>query len=696
MKTLGRFLLILLFSVVTGLAVHAQYGINYQAVIRDTDGKALPSQNAVIRVKLTNSDGSIVYYSEDRGVTTNGFGLVTFVIGSEGADNIIGVFNDVPWKSGSVYLSVDLQLSGASSFTSFERQKLQAVPYALFAANVLNIEWQGSLAIAPASPEKNFAYYNTVDKKSYIYDGDSWEVLAQDGTIGEAGTSVNWVGTLDVAPTPTLNMAYYNSVDKVAYIWDGDSWETLAKDGATGNDGISINWVGSLNTAPEPALNKGYYNTVDKKSYIYDGDSWEIFAQDGEQGPVGPLVDGAKGQTLSHNGTSWVANGTIMVTDSSVNIVPKAGHNVEQPIFSVLNSSGQTVFAVYESGVRSYVGSDGTKGAKGGFAVGGLSTQSKGTSVEYLKVSPDSVRIYIDNTTTSIKGAKGGFAVGGISTQGKAVVSEYLRITADSTRIYINDSSKGAKGGFAVGGLSTQSKGSSGNYFKVTPDSTYFANTILSEGDMLVAGNVSSNVGIEETALTDVDGNVYKTIKIGTQVWMAENLKTTKLSDGTAIPTDSVLVYNNSTDADTLSAFGRLYAYGLIELSYSVCPTGWHVPTTLDWQTLFSFVGGIYYQTNSSVVGTKLAEVGYVEDGTGYWYNQGTFYPTNSTGFTARPGGSADYSSMWGSYGMGYNANFWSNNTTYPEVIQIDGYSGNANVTEGSSIGAYSIRCIKD
>ncbi len=145
----------------------------------------------------------------------------------------------------------------------------------------------------------------------------------------------------------------------------------------------------------------------------------------------------------------------------------------DEPIFVVRNKEGKIVFAVYQEGVRVYVDDKNVKGAKGGFAVGGLSTQGK-AEVEYLKITPDSARIYID--TSSTKGAKGGFAVGGLSTQGKSTAYDIFRVTNDSTRIYIDDRTKGAKGGFAVGGLSTQGKASGVNFFDVSTDATGIIN----------------------------------------------------------------------------------------------------------------------------------------------------------------------------------------------------------------------------
>ncbi len=187
----------------------------------------------------------------------------------------------------------------------------------------------------------------------------------------------------------------------------------------------------------------------------------------------------------------------------------------DEPIFVVKNKEGKIVFAVYQTGVRVYVEDTQIKGAKGGFAVGGLSNQAKG-DVEYLRITSDSARIFV-NEVSGAKGAKGGFAVGGLSNQAKGVISrnlmfiapdstrfyindstslngtrggfsvsglsnpndnaEYLRITPDSARIFVNEvtSTKGAKGGFAVGGLSNQAKGSiTRNLMFVAPDSTRF------------------------------------------------------------------------------------------------------------------------------------------------------------------------------------------------------------------------------
>jgi len=136
----------------------------------------------------------------------------------------------------------------------------------------------------------------------------------------------------------------------------------------------------------------------------------------------------------------------------------------------------------------------------------------------------------------------------------------------------------------------------------------------------------------------DVDGNSYKTIKIGNQIWMAENLKTTHYANGDAIPdgtgagdisgeTDPKYWFAYVDDLNNVTTYGRLYTWYTVIDSRNVCPDGWHVPTDTEWTTLTDYLGG------TSVAGGKLKETG-----TTHWTTPNTG-ATNETGFTALPGG---------------------------------------------------------
>ena len=151
---------------------------------------------------------------------------------------------------------------------------------------------------------------------------------------------------------------------------------------------------------------------------------------------------------------------------------------LDEALFEVKNKNGQTIFAVYNEGVRIYV-DDAAKGPKGGFAVGGFD-MTKATKKDYLIVNDDSVRIYLDNNPLT-KGKKSGFAVGGYDIS-KGTIQNYLDVSDDSVRVYIdNSSTKSLKGGFAVGGFDANKTGNK-NYMNITPEKTRIYTTSASEG----------------------------------------------------------------------------------------------------------------------------------------------------------------------------------------------------------------------
>ena len=144
--------------------------------------------------------------------------------------------------------------------------------------------------------------------------------------------------------------------------------------------------------------------------------------------------------------------------------------------------------------------------------------------------------------------------------------------------------------------------------------------------------------------MTDQDGNIYKTIKIGTQTWMAENLRVKTYNDSSAIlnvpgtpewisnTTGAWCAYNNTTNADTISTYGLLYNWPAVS-SGKLAPRGWHIPSNDDWTTLISSQGDIRNEQHYRIEGGKLKEID-----TTHWSAPNT-YATNITGFTALPGG---------------------------------------------------------
>lgn len=183
----------------------------------------------------------------------------------------------------------------------------------------------------------------------------------------------------------------------------------------------------------------------------------------------------------SPGASSWIDGPERVTTSNKVGIgtnnpsgmlAVQADANIpsDTALFQVKDQQGRTVFAVYNNGALLIV-DDEVKGGRGGFVVGGRTT-SKAEGVEdIMLITPDSVRIYIEDPAAA-KGGRGGFAVGG-RVPSKGVDYDYLYISPDSARVYINDDPlKGGRGGFAVSGR-TPAKGSSGDdYLHVMPDST--------------------------------------------------------------------------------------------------------------------------------------------------------------------------------------------------------------------------------
>ena len=218
--------------------------------------------------------------------------------------------------------------------------------------------------------------------------------------------------------------------------------------------------------------------------------------------------EGTPGQIAFWSGTSTLSGLTALSYDSSLEVTSPTAAGDDDPIFEVKNRDGKVVFGVYQTGVRVYVDDTQLKGTRGGFAVGGLSDQGKQDETEFLRVTPDSVRISFKNPTTGGKGARGGFAVGGLSDQGKSIPTNLLFLAPDSARVYVNPTSgKGARGGFAVGGLSDQGKTIADNFLNLTPDNYFIGHRA---GESITNGLYNTFLGYEAGLKSEMgNGNIF-------------------------------------------------------------------------------------------------------------------------------------------------------------------------------------------
>jgi uncharacterized protein (TIGR02145 family) len=195
--------------------------------------------------------------------------------------------------------------------------------------------------------------------------------------------------------------------------------------------------------------------------------------------------------------------------------------------------------------------------------------------------------------------------------------------------------------------------------------------------------------------VTDAEGNIYKTVKIGEQIWMDENLKTTKYNDGKEIPeiTDGTMwaglkagayCWYQNDQSSNKETYGAIYN-GYAVSTGNLCPAGWHVPELTDWQMLREFSGDTIYG------GGKLKEAGTI-----HWLtpNKGA---DNSSGFTALPAGIryfegtfvsvSQFTGIWSATAIG-TKDQWLISLYYGDAV--------FNIIHRTKNHGFSVRCIKD
>lgn len=194
----------------------------------------------------------------------------------------------------------------------------------------------------------------------------------------------------------------------------------------------------------------------------------------------------------------------------------------------------------------------------------------------------------------------------------------------------------------------------------------------------------------------DIDGNVYEVINIGTQFWMADNLKTTKYLNGDLIGTTTPSTLDLSSEPtphyqwayngteSSVDTYGRLYTWYTVADNRGICPEGWHVPTDEEWSTLINFLSG------ELSAGGKMKE-----EGSAHWISP-NIGATNSSGFTGLPGGCRLSSSFSALGDFGY---FWSktaSGSTSAWIRELDRGDTKVRRMESPKMQGFSVRCIKD
>ena len=213
-------------------------------------------------------------------------------------------------------------------------------------------------------------------------------------------------------------------------------------------------------------------------------------------------------------------------------------------------------------------------------------------------------------------------------------------------------------------------------------------------------------LGVTQNTINDIDVNIYETVQIGDQLWMAENLKVTHYQNSDEIP----YIYNDpqygayinySNNADNVGVYGRLYNWFAVNDERGLCPDNWHVPSDDEFKSLEMYLG--MSETEANGEGLRGTDEGgkLKEEGNEHWNSPNTG-ATNETGFTALPGGNRRYETYTNQEifsGLNRYGFFWSSSEVYTvnawyRVFSFD-YS-ESNRYHLSKANAFSVRCVED
>ncbi len=243
-----------------------------------------------------------------------------------------------------------------------------------------------------------------------------------------------------------------------------------------------------------------------------------------------------------------------------------------------------------------------------------------------------------------------------------------------------------------------QSTGFSSTLIELLPVTIYYARAYASYNGQTIYSNEISfeTTGGAIGTVTDIDGNIYNTVIIGEQVWLVENLKTTKYRNGDPIPnvtaisdwlsqtTGAYCYYENNIN--NAHAYGNLYNWYAVNDSRNIAPEGWHVATDSDWFVLTSYWAELLNHGSFSHV--------FREEGKEHWEDCQNL-ASNESGFTALPGGKLDQNGFSKLTWIGY---YWSSTEYYPGYPYYWTIPCSPTVVRNNDkkTSGYSVRCVKD
>ena len=677
----------------------APQGIPYQAIARNASGVAISNTAVKVRFSIRDSIATgPVRYQETHSPTTSALGLFSVNVGM--GTVVSGTFSGINWGKNAKFLQVELDPAGGTSYTNLGTTQMMSVPYAL---------------------QANAIKMRTSATGDTLYTGGGNYVIIPGISAANPSTgNPNWNGTTltdidgNTYQTVTIgNQIWMKENLKVSRYRNGDLVSSQIN---------SANQTGAYTIFANLQINEvkygklyNWYAVVDSRGLCPAG--WHV-PTDNDWNILGKYLDQASDTICIDCISSQIAGGKM-----------KDVSNWGSPNSGASNSSG---FSALPGGLKY---NNGVYDWEGCFGYWWTSTEISSCCALNRRLS--CVSSALDRYAYGINGDKGhAFSVrclkdnsaplqGSINSLdcGSAQIAGTLTSGVPASGVSAQVGYSGGNGG-SHSGQTVNSTGVSGltatlsagsfasgsgslNYsISGTPSSSGTASFALSIGGRSCTLSLTVNTAAPNT-LTDIDGNVYNTVTIGSQVWMKENLKVSKYRNGDNIPTNlngsqwvsttngAYAIYND--DPINNSLYGKLYnGYAVID-SRGLCPVGWHVPTDREWNILIKTIDSSSDTTcgagcyNSYVAGAALMGV------SALWSSPNSI-ATNSSGFSGLPGGLRWYDS--GSYvGIGQFCRWSSSTQSSPNGLfnrSLDEFQ--SYVGKGDAINTYgqSVRCLKD
>ena len=396
------------------------------------------------------------------------------------------------------------------------------------------------------------------------------------------------------------------------------------------------------------------------------------------------------GEVTDDGGSAVIARGVVWSTSSNPTLETKDGYTTDGSGTGSFTSDITNLTPGTTYYVRAYATND------AGTAYGNeVSFKTTFSETQLPSVTTENI------TNISVYSATGG---GNVTNDGGATVTArgVVWSTSQQPTLTSND-------GYTTDGSGTGSFTS--NLTGLEPNTRYYVRAYATNNVGTAYGSeinfTTANTDHETGIVSDIDGNTYKTIKIGDQWWMAENLRVSRYRNGSSIPSGlSNNAWQNTTngayaiyphneidglnsDANVVSAYGKLYNWYAVDDEGGLCPVDWQVPTNEDWNTLIVYLGG------HDVAGGKLKSTRTDPISHPRW-NSPNIGANNESGWSGLPGGgkydsggyvSIGYEGYWWATTEGGVNSSWAVRADHYLTLIYDGwFHKNA---------GFSVRCIK-